>query len=106
MPLSHDPGHGQVDFAEATTFNLDEFLGVSASHPGSYRAFMERHLFSHVNVPPKQVHFLNGIAADPDDECRRSQRSKAEWQPVPANGYRQPFAYGGEGGGVTSPAKQ
>lgn len=67
----------QVDFAEATTFNLDEFLGVSASHPGSYRAFMERHLFSHVNVPPRQVHFLNGSAADPDAECRGYERQIA-----------------------------
>lgn len=64
----------QVDFSDATTFNLDEFVGVPADHPGSYRAFMERHLFSHVNVGARHVHFLDGIATDADEECRRYER--------------------------------
>ena len=45
-------GRGQAEFAEATTFNLDEFAGLPASHPGSYRTFMDKHLFSHVNIDP------------------------------------------------------
>jgi glucosamine-6-phosphate deaminase len=62
---------GRVDFSQATTFNLDEFLGVDASHPGSYRAFMQEHLFAHVNLQPDRIHFLDGAAADPQAECRR-----------------------------------
>ena len=34
--------HG-VDFSQVTTFNLDEFLGIPANHPGSYRSFMLAH---------------------------------------------------------------
>jgi glucosamine-6-phosphate deaminase len=60
---------GGVDFSRATTFNLDEFLGVAPSHPGSYRSYMETHLFAHVNLAPGQIHFLNGATADPDGEC-------------------------------------
>ena len=30
--------------------------------PRSYRAFMQRHLFDHVNLPPRRIHFLNGAA--------------------------------------------
>jgi glucosamine-6-phosphate deaminase len=67
-----------VDFSILTTFNLDEFFGLSASHPGSYRSFMERHLFGHVNIPPGRTHFLNGTAADPDAECRRYEQEIAE----------------------------
>jgi glucosamine-6-phosphate deaminase len=62
---------GSADFSRATTFNLDEFLGVAPSHPGSYRSYMETHLFSHVNLPPEQIHFLNGATADPNGECER-----------------------------------
>lgn len=62
---------GAADFSQATTFNLDEFAGIPASHPGSYRSFMERHLFSLVNVAPARIHFLDGSAADPDEECAR-----------------------------------
>jgi glucosamine-6-phosphate deaminase len=66
---------GRVDFGEATTFNLDEFRGLGAGHPGSYRAYMERHLFSHVNIRPERVHFLDGLAPDPALECERYERA-------------------------------
>lgn len=66
-----------VDFAGVSTFNLDEFVGVAGSAPESYRAFMERHLFSQVNIDPRRVHFLNGAASDAADECRRYERQIA-----------------------------
>ena len=69
--------HG-VDFSQVTTFNLDEFLGIPASHPGSYRCFMEQRLFSHVNVKPENRHFLDGSTTDPDAECLRYERAIAD----------------------------
>lgn len=60
----------QLDWSSVTTFNLDEFVGVPQDHPGSYRQFMEQHLFKHVNVRRDRINFLNG-AADPEEECRR-----------------------------------
>ena len=62
---------GEVDFSRAQTFNLDEFAGVDATHPGSFRRFMEEHLFRGVNLEPSRVHFLDGAAADLDAECER-----------------------------------
>jgi glucosamine-6-phosphate deaminase len=73
--LYHELGslqaHGQADFSQATTFNLDEFLGLPSDDPGSYRAFMQEHLFSRVNLAAERINFLNGVAADPDEECNR-----------------------------------
>ncbi|PYR19720.1 MAG: glucosamine-6-phosphate deaminase [Acidobacteria bacterium] len=60
-----------------TTFNLDEFLGLPARDPRSYRAFMQRELFDHINIAASQVHFLDGVAADVDGECRRYDRAIA-----------------------------
>jgi glucosamine-6-phosphate deaminase len=65
---------GEADFARATTFNLDEFLGVEPDHPASYRAFMRRHLFDHVNLDPSRTNFLDGGAADAEQECERYER--------------------------------
>lgn len=48
---------GAADFLEVTTFNLDEYCGLSPEHPESYRAFMERHLFGLINIPFGQTHF-------------------------------------------------
>jgi len=69
--------HGRADFSRARTFNLDEFLGLDPSHPGSYRTFMEDHLFRHVGIPPAQVNFLDGGARDPEAECARYEEAIA-----------------------------
>jgi len=65
----------RIDFSRITTFNLDEFLGVAARDPGSYRAFMQRHLFDRVNLPPGRAHFLNGTARNAAGECDRYERA-------------------------------
>lgn len=59
----------EIDFSRVRTFNLDEFLGIPASHPGSYRTFMDEHLFRPAGISEAQIHFLNGASADPRAEC-------------------------------------
>lgn len=80
--LYHELGtlhaHRLADFSQATTFNLDEFLGIGPDHPGSYRAFMDAHLFSRVNLQPDRVHVLSGAAPDPEAECERYEQAIAE----------------------------
>jgi len=68
-------GRGALDFSRASTFNLDEFVGIAPTDRGSYRSFMEAHLFAHVNLSPERIHFLNGGARDLDAECRRYERA-------------------------------
>lgn len=62
---------GELDLSQATTFNLDEFLGLSPDDPTSFRAYMERHLFQHVNLAPERIHFFDGSAPDAEAECSR-----------------------------------
>jgi glucosamine-6-phosphate deaminase len=62
---------GESDYSKATTFNLDEFVGIDPSHPGSYRSYMWEHLFRHVNVLPRRTQFLDGQAKDLEAECAR-----------------------------------
>lgn len=66
---------GKADFARARTFNLDELVGLAPSHPASYRAFMDRHLFSQVAIPRRRTHVLNGLARDTRGECLRYERA-------------------------------
>jgi glucosamine-6-phosphate deaminase len=68
---------GRLDFAQVTTFNLDEFYGLPADHPASYRTFMEAHLFRHVNLSPRRIHFLKGMASDATRECERYEAAIA-----------------------------
>jgi glucosamine-6-phosphate deaminase len=69
---------GEADFSRATTFNLDEFLAIPPSHPGSYRSFMHRHLFDAVHIDPSRIHFLDGAAADAEGECCRYEQAIAD----------------------------
>ena len=65
--------NGKADFSRAHTLNLDEFVGLSKDGR-SYCAFMEKHLFKRVNIPSRQVHFLDGHAPNLDVECLRYER--------------------------------
>ena len=65
---------GRADFSRVHTVNLDEFVGLSAMDPGSFGAFMQQHLFRHINVPADHVHFLAGDARDTEQECARFER--------------------------------
>jgi glucosamine-6-phosphate deaminase len=62
---------GDIDWTGVRTFNLDEFVGLHSDAPQSYRMFMRRHLFDHVNIDPRRTDFPNGAAADLDAECAR-----------------------------------
>jgi glucosamine-6-phosphate deaminase len=66
---------GEADYSRAATFNLDEFLGIGPDHPGSYRRFMEQHLFAHINVPPERVGFMNGLSTNAEAECARYEQA-------------------------------
>jgi len=43
---------GEISFKSTTTFNLDEYLGVTPGNPQSYRAYMRRELFDQVDIDP------------------------------------------------------
>lgn len=66
---------GQVSFAQVTTFNLDEYLGLGPDHPASYRFYMDHHLFGHVDIDPSRIHIPDGLAADPDEACREYEEA-------------------------------
>jgi glucosamine-6-phosphate deaminase len=67
---------GRAPFRRAATFNLDE-LAVAAADPRSFRYFMERHLFSRVDLDPASIHFLRGDTDDPWAEAARYERALA-----------------------------
>ncbi len=60
---------GDIDFSGITTFNLDEYYPISRDNDQSYYYFMQKNLFSHVNIKPENINIPNGEAADPAAEC-------------------------------------
>ncbi len=59
-----------LDFSRVVTFNLDEYLGISPTHPHSFHHFMLENFFSHVNIDPRNVHIPDGtITGDYEKYC-------------------------------------
>lgn len=57
-----------VDWSKVTAFHLDEYIGLPATHPASFRKYLKERFVDKVN--PKMFHYVNG-EADPEAECRR-----------------------------------
>lgn len=55
---------GIVDFSRATSYNLDEYVGIPEDHPCSYHRFMNDQLFDYVNIRREAVHVPSGLAED------------------------------------------
>jgi glucosamine-6-phosphate deaminase len=55
---------GAVSFRDVVTYNLDEYYPIAPTDPNSYRAYMQRHLFDHVDVPPNRAHVLDGTVPE------------------------------------------
>ncbi|KAA9239766.1 MULTISPECIES: glucosamine-6-phosphate deaminase [Aerococcus] len=56
-----------LDFTDSLSFNLDEYVGLEASHPQSYNYFMHKHLFN--EKPFKHNYLLNGANPNEEEEC-------------------------------------
>ena len=60
---------GDIDFSEATSINLDEYVGLTESDPQSYRYFMQDNFFDHINIRRENTYVPNGCAPDLEKEC-------------------------------------
>jgi glucosamine-6-phosphate deaminase len=67
-----------LDFSRVVTFNLDEYVGLSATHPQSYRYFMQQNLFDHINIDPRDTHVPDGRALDFEAYCAHYERLIAD----------------------------
>ncbi|MDR1927388.1 MAG: glucosamine-6-phosphate deaminase [Oscillospiraceae bacterium] len=62
---------GKVSFAQAITFNLDEYCDLPREHKNSFFSFMQRELFSQTDFLPEHINFLDGNTADEFAESER-----------------------------------
>ena len=55
---------GEVSFRDAELFALDDYGGLAADDPGRCRNMLQRYLLDHIDLPPKQFHFIDTAAQD------------------------------------------
>lgn len=66
---------GAISFQHVQTFNLDEYLGIPATHPQSYRHFMNEELFNHVDIDLAHTHVPDGMSKDPIEACKQYEQA-------------------------------
>ncbi len=60
---------GDVDFSQVSTYNLDEYRGLSHEDPQSYHFFMRDNFFDHINIDPARTHVPDGSNPDAEAAC-------------------------------------
>lgn len=61
----------QLDVSQLTSFNLDEYVGLSADHPKSYAAYMHEHLFRHLGFDASRHYLPDGQTQSIEEHCRQ-----------------------------------
>ena len=60
---------GILDFSHVKSVNLDEYVGLDGSNDQSYRYFMNKNLFSRVNIDIKNTYVPDGTNPDTEACC-------------------------------------
>ncbi|HLP92299.1 MAG TPA: glucosamine-6-phosphate deaminase [Nostocaceae cyanobacterium] len=60
---------GGIDWHRVILFHLDEYLGISAEHPASFRYYLRERVEK--RVLPQVFHYLEGDTLEPVAECDR-----------------------------------
>ncbi len=74
--LTTSTNASQIDWSRIVVFHMDEYVGLSADHPQSFRAYQQTHFVGKVNL--KAFHAIRGEAPDPEAECERLSALLAE----------------------------
>ena len=69
---------GRLSFAQARAFTLDEYVGLPADHPESYRNVIDREIVSRVDFAPGAVQSPDGLATDVRAACARYEAAIVE----------------------------
>lgn len=65
---------GKISFKDVKTYNLDEYIGLDGNHEQSYRHFMNKQLFDHVDIDKNNTYVPNGKAEDLEAECENYEK--------------------------------
>lgn len=74
LAARHERG---LDFSQASGFALDEYVGLPAGHPESYREVIRREFTNRVNIRPENVHGPDGTASDIPAACEAYEQAIA-----------------------------
>jgi glucosamine-6-phosphate deaminase len=70
--------HKEIDWSKVCGFHLDEYVGLFADHPASFRKFLKERLLAKLPCQVKSFTFVGGDAPDTAAECARLEAAIRE----------------------------
>lgn len=67
-----------VDFSKVKSANLDEYVGIDRTNDQSYYYYMNKHLFSKINIDKANTNIPDGMTNDPEAECANYDKKIAD----------------------------
>ena len=77
--LIEDHQKNGTTYQNVTTFNLDEYIGLSGENKNSYRYFMDEKLFNHIDINKNNTNIPRGDSKDTEEECLRYEALLANY---------------------------
>ena len=69
--LITDHKENHTSYKQVKSFNLDEYIGLSATNPNSYHYYMAHTFFNHIDINQEDTNLPNGTAENIQEECSR-----------------------------------
>lgn len=67
--IEHLIANKSIEWNRINAFHMDEYIGLADDAPQRFGNFLKDRIFS--RVPFKSVNYINGLAEDIDEECKR-----------------------------------
>lgn len=64
----------KIDFSQCKFVSLDEWVGLGRDTKGSCKETLYNNFFDLIPVKEEQICFFDGLAADMEDECRKTDK--------------------------------
>lgn len=68
--LVKDHKENKTSYQKVRTYNLDEYIGIDEFHEQSYRTFMNKQLFDHIDINKENTFVPKGNTSDVELECK------------------------------------
>ncbi len=77
--MIRDHRENGTSYRNVVTFNLDEYVGLSRDHKGSYYAFMYDNLFNYIDIDENNINIPDGNAVKQEAACREYEKKMSRY---------------------------
>ena len=59
-----------IDWKKVIAVHMDEYVDLPQGHPNTFEVYLKEHLFSNIDIPEENVHYIKGLKGDAEKIAR------------------------------------